>query len=187
MKQKTKSIALALIMLILSTEIAAQAEVNNLAGLTVAVKLVRDIDSDELADTKAVAIEVVNDVYSGNQKIFAQGQQGYAMLNHSRGGAFGRGGEISINQGQLTDLNGVNHNLSMNLSSHGDRRLSSAAGTLIGSALTYGILSTAIQSRSVTGIIYGAGTAIGTAGYAMRKGNHVRISSGTVVLATIAS
>ncbi len=78
-----------------------------MAGTQVAIRFLDDVDTSELANAKALAIQVICDVYQGQQKIFSQGFAGYVNIDKvSKGGILGKGTKIQITRRPLTDING---------------------------------------------------------------------------------
>lgn len=190
MKNRIIKITLLLTLIIVRSVImAAPVKAETIASNTIVepipVRFQYDISTKDINEGEALPLEVVNDVYINGQKLFAQGNAGYAYIDELKHGRMlGRGGQLSISRGQLVDVNGKTHQVILSTSSKGNLRLSSASGALLmGATATDAI----INSSSTVGTLLGVGLGVGALGYLLRKGDEATISRGKVMFAHLSN
>lgn len=160
----------------------------NAAGLTIPVRFQFDIDTQGLEEGNALPIVVTEDVYYQGIKIFEKNNSGVAFISELKSARmFGRGGKIRVTNGEITDLNGVKHQIVLTASAGGSYKLSSPAGVLMGASTAYKFAQTAILVGSATGIIFSGGLLLVPLAFLMKKGNEAKLSKGKIMFAQVVS
>lgn len=147
------------------------------------VRFLADVSTKDIEPGNAIPLQIVQDIYNGEQKVFAQGGAGYAYIdNLEPSKSLGRGAKLSISRGVLIDINGRSHQIELNANAKGDGRLMPVAGGLMAGASS---LDVANNVGSATGIIFAVGAILSTIAVFRSKGKEATLSSGKVMFATL--
>jgi len=157
------------------------------ANLVVPVRFRYKVEGDELEAGDGIALEIVENIYVGNSLVFRQGDGGTAKVSSiKKSGIFGRGGSIEINSGDITDIYGRRHLISLTSSTKGSGTL----GPVVLTLLTSGIAVAAVPELlfdSFESTLFGAGLALAPVHFAMKKGKEAKVSNGKVMYARVIS
>ncbi len=177
---------LGIIMMILIRSILLAAPVsaeliNNVQ--TIPVRFLSDVSTKDIEPGNAIPLQIVQDIYNGEQKLFAQGGAGYAYIDNLEAArSLGRGAKLSISRGVLVDINGKSHEVQLSANAKGDGRLMPVAGGLMAGVSS---LELASNVGSATGIIFAVGAILSTIAVFRTKGREATLSSGKVMFATL--
>lgn len=183
---KNTVVKLGIVMMILIRSILFSAPVNaeSLNNVqTIPVRFLSDVSTKDIEPGNAIPLQIVQDIYNGEEKIFAQGGAGYAYIDNLEAAkSMGRGAKLSISRGVLIDIKGKSHEVQLNANAQGDGRLMPVAGGLMAGASS---LDLASNVGSATGIIFAVGAILSTIAVFRSKGKEATLSSGKVMFATL--
>jgi len=173
---------LAGILLIVQVPVYAFEEVS---GLVVPVRFRYQVHGDDLQIGDGVSLEVVDNVYVGNNLVFKQGGAGVAKVSDiKRAGFLGRSGTIEINSGEITDIDGNKHLISLTSGSKGSGSLGPLVLTLLSSGLAVAVVPD-LLFNNLESTLFGAGLALAPIHFAVKKGKEAKVSNGKVMFARI--
>ena len=165
----------------------AQERVSIPSNLVVPVRFRYQVHGDDLEAGDGLSLEVVDNVYVGNSLVFRQGGGGVARVSAvKRAGFLGRGGNIEINSGELTDIYGTKHLISLTSNTKGKGSLGPVVLTLLSSGLAVALVPDLLFDN-VESTLFGAGLALAPIHFAMKHGKEAKVSDGKVMFARIVS
>lgn len=175
---------LAGILLMVQVPVCAFEEVG---GLVVPVRFRYPVHGNDLEVGDGIPLEVVDNVYVGSNLIFKQGGGGVAKVSDiKRAGLLSRGGTVEINSGEITDVYGNKHLISLISSSKGSGNLGPLVLTLLSSGLAVAVVPD-LLFNNLESTLFGAGLALAPIHFAMKKGKEAKVSDGKVMFARIIS
>ena len=156
-------------------------------NLIVPVRFKYQVHGNELEAGDGVPLEIVENVYVGNDLVFRQGSGGIAKVsNIKRAGLLGRSGTIEINSGEITDMYGGRHLISFMYSSKGSGKLGPLVLTLLSSGLAIAVVPD-LLFNNLESTLFGTGLALAPIHFVTKKGKEAKVSDGKVMYARIVS
>lgn len=154
-------------------------------GLIVPVRFKYEVKSSDLEEGNALALEVIENVYSSGMILFREYSSGVAYVDSYKKSSFlGQGGKIEVRAGYLIDVNGIRRNIIISSTSKGRGSLAPLALSLATAGLAVGIWQNIGHAKTIP-ILLGSAATVGTLGLASMVGEEAVISPGKIMFAHV--
>ena len=184
---KNKIIRLLIIFVLFTNCFPANAQ--EVYGLSVPVRFRYEVSSSDLEQGDGIPIEITENVYQGDKILFKEYSSGIAYVSSFKGSAsFGRGGNIEIRNGYLTDVNGKKHNILLSSNAKGRGSLTPIILTLGSAALSYGVWDLVLDgSIGVPSILAASALTLLPVRTAQMRGSEAKLSPAKIVFAYVSN